>query len=277
MALLVAALVWAGTAVAADEPPLKVGFRCDAPPFSHLASDNGNCSGNGPWYESDFRGYIADVCRSIFREMRRSITVRAVTAGSRFDLLRRGEIDVLCDPTTITGERLEEFAFSPIVFISGVSYLFAPGRRSGRAVPIVGYLEETTADRAVMAMTEQQVFGVTSIEKLPFQNHFAGVAALCAGNIDFYVADRDVLISILKTQAARGKCDVAASRSFYSYEPYAITVSARQPDLAAAVERAFYMVAMRQEITAALQEHFGLNNVSDLVRGLIRIYERVPR
>lgn len=288
-ALLPAAL--AGTDARGES--LRVGFRCDAPPFSYLRR---GCSGQPDVRREAtmFQGYIADVCNAVFREMRVDVEPVEVDAARRLDMLDGGDggdaIDVLCDPTTVTSERYARFWFSQVIFLSGVSYVFLPG---GRVVPpnglaqkaapapaggriLIGYVVNTTAKRRAEQMIRNNVFGVRSdeTETVAFHNHREGIAAICDQRLDFYVADRDVILWFLNGREFAG-CNAATSGRFYSYEPYAIVVARQKPELAVRIQRAVYEVVRRGGIEDALNRNFRGGNVSRILRELIRLY-RIP-
>ncbi len=155
---VVAAL--AAIAVASPGPghatEVVLGFRADIQPFSFRAP---TASGNA---ERPYAGYIADLCYEIFDRSGYEVRQVEVTAGNRFDVLRRPpdakaplattvqgtKVDVLCDATTVRINdpvRMNAGVFSPIVFVTGVSYLW----RSERSFADVelGYVDNSTARR----------------------------------------------------------------------------------------------------------------------------------
>ncbi len=170
--MLAAWSVGAPPAVAAD---LVIGVRADAPPFSYLAmpqskkrsTEDSPPTGSGEVYT----GYMANICASVLARMSKdrqfSVEWREVSAQGRFDELKTGRIDILCDPATITPERLSHAGVivSPPVYLSGV----------GRAVvtrdewaghwpcigPVVGIVKGTTAGFAISNMAANFGFGET--------------------------------------------------------------------------------------------------------------------
>lgn len=314
--LLLAALSTAAPARAADEP-LRVGFRCDAPPFSYLP---GGCTGKaGDRHEAAlFRGFVADICNAVFRELRVQVDAVEVDARERLDMLdgkgNAGKIDVLCDPTTVTAGRYGHFWFSQIVFLSGVSYMYLPGGRappqqqkgsaadgaadSGTVVPgcydpaapdpkkgiegaadkaLIAYVVNTTARQRAREMTRSGVFGVRPNEAKLVEclSHRDAIEAMCRHRLDFYVADRDIMLWYLDSRPF-ANCDAATSGRFYSFEPYAIAIAGDKPDLALRIQRAFYEIVRRGEAGKALHDNFQGGRVSDLLKGMYRVY-RIPQ
>lgn len=103
------------TTGAAQAETLRVGVRVDAAPFA--------------WKQgSDYKGLIVDLCRYALQAAHLSATMVDAEGLDRLERLvgaadgsPRG-YDMLCDPTSITLGRAEQFYFSPPIFVSGGSY-----------------------------------------------------------------------------------------------------------------------------------------------------------
>ena len=123
--VLVAALLCAfgvntATGQAADAPspdaevPLRVGVRSDAKPFVFLE-------------DGERKGLLFKMCDHIFKAAGLNVDYVPIKAGDRTRWLgEENKIDVLCDPFTITRARASQFLFSPVVFVSGGSFLYFP-------------------------------------------------------------------------------------------------------------------------------------------------------
>jgi hypothetical protein len=150
-----------------------VGFRADAPPFSSIKRVGD---------EERYEGYLVDLCNRIFtpdRSERFRMVKTQVTATDRFARLAHGvgerwrpgeptadaKVDLLCDPVTLRyaseseepeGARRTEGIFSPIVFVTGVSYL----ERSigGLRTPVLGLVAGTTTRKVVLQACEHDAF-----------------------------------------------------------------------------------------------------------------------
>ncbi len=112
-------------ALATAQEMLRVGVRSDAWPFSSLDKDTGK-----------FEGFIYEICAFSFRAIgfKENVDFRLlpVTAENRLKgLIRRNEegvvvpreFDMVCDPTSVTIERIGKLIFSRTLFVSGGSYL----------------------------------------------------------------------------------------------------------------------------------------------------------
>ncbi|WP_105386391.1 substrate-binding periplasmic protein [Neorhizobium alkalisoli] len=106
-----------------DRDQISVGVRDDARPFI--------------WRDpatNDYLGFYWDICASAVERAGYHLRKTDVDSSRRAGFLNTGEgdFDLLCDPTTITLKRMQNFAyngraphleFSPIIFVANGSYL----------------------------------------------------------------------------------------------------------------------------------------------------------
>lgn len=120
------------------EPTITIGVRVDTPPFA--------------WRDDEsraFRGYLHDLCTEAVNRAGYHFDEVPVTAAARKAILdgnpvltlaggRKVELDLLCDPTTISIARLDKLiaansddpeilTFSPIVYVANGSYVTLEG------------------------------------------------------------------------------------------------------------------------------------------------------
>ncbi|MEO0439125.1 MAG: hypothetical protein AAF098_19785 [Pseudomonadota bacterium] len=154
---------------------LVVGVRGETMPFSSLVTpdlegrltEDSKPNADGLVYS----GYMASLCASVISEMRKSfdfsVRWQEVEAVHRFSELSSGNINILCDPATITRARLEvdTVLVSPPVYLSGVGRAYYDGRLwPGHwpcVGPLVGVVRGTTATRSVISIAEQFGFDET--------------------------------------------------------------------------------------------------------------------
>ncbi|MBR9837867.1 MAG: amino acid ABC transporter substrate-binding protein [Rhodobacteraceae bacterium] len=175
VALCAAVLLCLPGAHALAQADLIVGVRSDAPPFAYLGPrrTEGRMTVDAPSGQGDmvFTGYMVNVCTGALEELRKretfTVEYLAVDAPDRFEELRAGRIDILCDPATITRERLagENVYVSPPVYLSGVGRAQVSERQWVAhwpcIGPVVGVVNGTTAPRAVKLMADEFGFGET--------------------------------------------------------------------------------------------------------------------
>jgi hypothetical protein len=143
-----------------------VGFRSDAEPFSYRAGTGGT---------KTYRGFIVDLCHDVFEGSIYSVEQVEISAADRYENLRRGKfllndlskldrsrIDILCEPTTLRFDREVERAngiFSPIIFVSGVSYLMRPTRELNPQT-YLAYVAGTTAANVARLACKNDLFSL---------------------------------------------------------------------------------------------------------------------
>lgn len=165
---------WGGSISPAQAKEIVVGFRTDIPPFSYTAPADQATA------ERPYLGYLAELCYEIFDNSGYEVISEPIYGNNRFlDIRRQNEkpsnrndknkrIDVLCDAITIRLDdpiRVDAGVLSPIVFVSGVSYLW----RSIRifADVEVGYLENSTAERVAKEACTVDALRLGSLVKTP--------------------------------------------------------------------------------------------------------------
>ncbi|MER2509803.1 MAG: hypothetical protein ABTQ27_13760 [Amaricoccus sp.] len=146
VALLVFAWAAGSMPLLAAPPEILVAVRQDARPFVSIPAP-----GEQPV------GFLWDVCSKALKLAGYHATILPIDAGDREKLLTQGETrdgltpDLVCDPTTITLARMENFdnengsakhmSFSPIVFIATASYV----QMKNPADPASGYITAVQA------------------------------------------------------------------------------------------------------------------------------------
>lgn len=258
----------AATLAANAEPVIKLGIRTDARPFAWMEQ----VPGKTPDYavEPVFRGFLVRLCTDGIRNAGYSFEQFAVTAEGRQGYIGpwvdgvtkpNNPVDVLCDPITITLERLERleaYDFTPIVFVANSSFVTrASGpepkaatedgltptmcrgpdgterqREPGITVD-AGFLVGTTSeetyrialDRGLLRAGPDQV--ICAVE---FTSHEEGIAQLCDGSLHYYFADNDITAAYREAYnlnnnlTGTSECQLTYMPGFLRYEPYAILV-----------------------------------------------------
>lgn len=169
---------------------LRAATRVDAVPFGFKAPD-GDLAG----YGVDLIGLIG---AKLAATMDRTLTVNlgTVTLDDRFEAIAAGNVDIVCEATTITQERLETVDFSVPFFISGAKFLVKQdgaerfnvnGSLEGVAI---AYIEGTTTFEII-----PQIYPLA--QWIPVADRRAGIAQLDAGNVTAVVSDGILLVGEL--------------------------------------------------------------------------------
>lgn len=121
--------------VSTDGSLVRMGVRVDAKPFAWQDPASGS-----------FLGFLVDLCTDAATRAGYPFEQVPITAVERIEVLKgaRPDIDVLCDPTTITLGRMRAFAaleppgsvaFSPIVFVANGTYMTRTDRKGASETP----------------------------------------------------------------------------------------------------------------------------------------------
>jgi hypothetical protein len=249
---------------------ITIGFRNDAEPFSFLVESDG---------QETYHGYLADLCYALFHGSAYRLTSVAVTVANRFDKIRNGEVHLLCDPVTLRfsdPSREVNGFYSPIVFASGVTYLQRKAQIewiNGGAV--LGYAKKSTAEKVAKKACEVDLFlvrepgvgpadGECETDDAPAcsgavpnargyklcreEEHSSLIRWFCSPDDEtyhrVYVGDREIirgkLAAYLKQDHTCPEARVEVGQSNFTYEPYALVVNGKRPELAQFVQRKVY-------------------------------------
>lgn len=261
--LLLAPLAGRGASPVTDagtEPlTLRVGVRDDARPFAFRkhAPEDGQASRR----LEDYDGFTVSVCRTVLKELvsttgpfyGAAIEAVEVTAQTRFERLRNGDVDLLCGPDSITIDRLDLAIASFPVYLSGISYAYLrqfPGGRNFCGT-VVGVVSNTTAaSDGLKVLAEKNLLNrfdeeleshlagdpfrdTTNCRRadrkgnspvVEYPDHRRAVEALCNRRILYYVGDVDILRArIAQTRSSSpASCDVRIEPFTLSREVYAV-------------------------------------------------------
>src|SRR5215813_9726383 len=127
---------------------IHLGYRETSRPFSFVGPDGQPV------------GYSIDLCRQVADGVKQSLKLadlkvawEAVTPGDRIAKLVKGTIDLECGSTTITFGRMEQVAFSHMIFVDGGSLLATVDSGITTVKDLrgkrVGVIANTTTERAL--------------------------------------------------------------------------------------------------------------------------------
>ncbi|MGN6462459.1 MAG: amino acid ABC transporter substrate-binding protein, partial [Pseudolabrys sp.] len=208
---------------------VRLGFREDARPYSFKDSAGKPA------------GYIVELCREVVDRLKpgqRNLKAEFVrlAPSERFEAVREGRVDILCDPASVTMERRAMVDFSIPTFLDGTSVLYRADRPvhafedlAGKRVAVLG--GTTTADNLRIGMRQVNITApVTEVA-----DHRDGLRLLTADKIDAYFGDRAILAALLYQGPMPG---IELSRRYFSYETYALALPRGDDAFRLAVDRA---------------------------------------
>jgi len=249
----------------AEDPVIRLGYRTDVPPFAY-AGDTGLPRG----FSVDLCLRIADTIETVLDLERLDRQWVAVDAEDRFDQLANGGIDLLCGASTITFERRLRADFTLPIFVTGAAFLVPADDRIEDLTDLNG----TTIGARAGSTTGESLGAALSnagieADVTTYEDHDAGLDAVAAGEIDAYMADRAILLGVMRR---RGDGETfAVSNTLYSTEIYAIALPRGESRLRLLADRTLSQV-YRTDIADIFQRNFGAGaEPSDLLRALWRL------
>lgn len=229
----------------------RIGYRADARPHSFQDA------GGRP------AGYIVDLCREVANTVKRAVgndQLRVeyvlVTAANRFDAVVKADIDILCEPSSVSIARRQIVDFSIPTFVDGAAMLSRKGMEfpqfESLAGKRVGVLANTTSAELLRTSLEQLNVKATIV---PFNDHREGANMLAGGKIDVYFGDRSILASMLfRKDVPEG---LQLGKRYFSYETYGLAFEPGDYKFRLLVDRTLARIYRSGAAEAAIQRAFG--------------------
>jgi ABC-type amino acid transport substrate-binding protein len=235
----------------------RIGYRADARPYS-FQDRNGQPS-----------GYIVDLCIEVAAALgpnvRRQFVL--VPADRRFEAVRDGTIDILCDPSSTTLPRREIVDFSLPTFIDGAGVISRTGKPvrnfedlGGKRIGVLG----GTTSEATLRKALGELHLKATIVLAP--DHRAGLDLLTSDKVDAYFADRGIIAAMLREG---GRPGFEISKQYFSYETYALALPRDDGAFRLLVDRTLARLYRTGRIDAILQKTFGKTPSDELLKAMI--------
>jgi ABC-type amino acid transport substrate-binding protein len=241
-----------------------IAYRVDAKPYSYL-----NESGQPA-------GFIVDLCREVAAAVRQTIVseVRisyvAVTAGDRFDAIRDGSADILCDPTTVTLARREMVDFSLPTYLDGAGVMSRDAKPVERFEDLkgkrLGVLAGTTTEQVLRSSLADLGIDATVTT---VRDHRAGIDMLAADGVDAYFGDRAILVAFLAQRSLPG---FRVARQYFSLETYALALPRNDSAFRLLVDRTLARLYRSGKVRALLTRTFGRQKQDEMLDTLFAIH-----
>jgi ABC-type amino acid transport substrate-binding protein len=242
----------------------KIGYRTDAPPFSY------NSAIGEP------AGYIVDLCREVAAAAKQELGLKdlkveyvTVTAEDRFDAVKSGRVDLLCEATSVTLARRRLVDFSLMTFIDGASVMVrSDGPQSFKALAghkIGVHAGTTTEDALRRTLADLKV----AAEMVPVADHEEGVKRLESGEFAAYFADRAILTYLLLGEGASKTLRI--SKEYFTREPYALALARGDDDFRFLVDRTLARLYRSGAVGPIFARSFGKAKASEMLQTLYAI------
>jgi glutamate/aspartate transport system substrate-binding protein len=246
---------------------IVLGHRETSRPFSFLGND-----GKPAGYSVDLCVQVAAAVKQTLKLGELKVSWVPVTPGDRVSKLVKGTIDLECGSTTITFGRMEQVAFSHMVFVDGGSLLATAASRIAGVKDLagkrVGIIPNTTTDKALAA-----ALAAASIQAqmLTVPDHREGLHGLEEGKLDAYASDHLLLAGLLGTTKEPAKFRL--SGELYSHEPYALMLRRGDNAFQAQVNRTLSALYRSDAIVPIYERWFGpYATVPPLVKALYLLH-----
>lgn len=201
----------------AESKTFRIGYRHFAPPYS-FEDQNGQPA-----------GYIVDLCREVANQVKQTLKLPKldieyvmVTAENRFEAVRDGRIDVLCEPTSMTMSRRALVDFSLPTFLDGASVVTRGKPVKGLedlAGRKVGVLKGTTTEETLRGTLGQMR---VNADVITVKDHPEGLKMLAEGRLDAYFGDRGILHYLITNSPSTGQ--LSLSDQYFTFETYALAL-----------------------------------------------------
>ena len=236
---------------------LKLGYRIDSPPFSYAKN-------NSP------EGYSVSLCEkigmaAIKSELCTHFEFIEVTAQDRFEKLNTGEIDILCEATTVTLARIQRFDSTFYTFLSGASFMYPANldvtNEQDFSKKRIGVLKGTTTQNAmhdiIFKNTKIQEEGIRpqDLKLTEVETHRNCIELFKKNEIDIYFADRDILLALRRSAANTG-LRLQVSKKYFTNEPYALFMRKNTDDLLYTANKTLVELYRSGEIRHIFAQHF---------------------
>jgi len=254
--LLVAALLPAVTHAQATDKVLQrirerkaitIAYRTDAPPFS---SENGGQPA----------GYSVEICKRVVTSLEQQLKVQPLAVKwvpanvqTRFDLVRKGQVDMECGTTTATLSRMDQVDFSNSIWVDATGLLV---RKSVGAKSLGGLAGKSIAVVAdtpnAQALEEALKKGLVNAKVVPTKSYDEAIALLEGGKVDALAAGKVMLVGMGSKLKDTSIYDLLDDE--IGYVPYAVMLPLGSGGLRTAVNR-------------ALSQIYGSDAILDIFRG----------
>ena len=246
---------------------IHLGHRETSRPFSFLGSD-----GQPAGYSVDLCLHVAGALKQTLKLADLKVSWVPATPADRVSKLVKGTIDLECGSTTITFGRMEQVAFSHMIFVDGGSLLATTASGIGGVKDLagkrVGIVSNTTTEKALGA-----ALAAASIKAqlVTVPDHRDGLQGLEGGTLDAYASDHLLLAGLLAT--AKDRTKLRLSDELFSYEPYGLMLRRGDNAFQSNVDRTLSHLYRSAGLVRIYERWFGsFAAASPLVKALYRLH-----
>jgi glutamate/aspartate transport system substrate-binding protein len=234
-----------------DSGVVTIGYRQASFPFSYARPQS-----------PEPLGYSIDLCLGVVDELVRElngsptrVAYVPVTAETRMDAVRSGEVDLECGSTTNNLERQGSVAFSPVIYVAGTKLMVKRGSGINSYRDLAGktlvVTSGTTNEAALKRLNEKYKLGIVIVSA---KDHEESYDMLAQGKADAFATDDVLLNGFIIAKKAEATMEVVGD--FITYEPYGIMFRKGDPLMNDAVRRAFETMARTRKLMSIYRKWF---------------------
>jgi glutamate/aspartate transport system substrate-binding protein len=234
-----------------DSGIITLGYREASFPFSYVGQEGGVPI-----------GYSIDLCHGVVAEIVRElngapvrIAYQLVTPDTRTEAIVSGKVDLECGSTTGNIERQKLVAFSPVMFVAGTKLLTKRNSGVNSYRDLTGktlvVTAGTTNETAMKLLNEKYKLGINIIST---PDHEQSYNLLADGKADAFATDDVLLYGFIARKKA--EATMAVVGDFITYEAYGLMFRKGDPQMAAAVARAYSVMAQDGDLVANYHKWF---------------------
>jgi glutamate/aspartate transport system substrate-binding protein len=234
-----------------DSGTITLGYREASFPFSYVRKEM-----------AEPLGYSIDLCRGIVDEVVRElngnptrIAFEPVTSETRIEAVTSGKVDLECGSTTSNLERQRNVAFSPIIYVAGTKLMVKRGSGISSYKDLGGktlvVTAGTTNEAAMKLLNAKYKLGISIVSA---SDHEESYTRLAEGKADAFATDDVLLYGFIIAKKAQASMEVVGD--FITYEPYGIMFRKDDPQMQAAVMRAFTVMARSRTLPTIYRKWF---------------------
>ena len=209
---------------------------------------------------------MVELCKSVAKGLPQFANVPTlkiewvpVTSVDRFDAIRQGKADLLCDSSTATLDRRKIVDFSISTFVDGAGLLVRdkPIKSMNElAGTKIGVVAGTTTQQALANSLKAANINATVV---PVTSYRDGLTQLDSGAITAFFGDRSILLYLVPQSKAPDKLFLADN--YMTVEPYAMALPRGDDDFRLAVDVVLSRIFRSGQVVPIYGAAFGRTSI----------------
>jgi glutamate/aspartate transport system substrate-binding protein len=235
-----------------DTKNVIIAYRTDATPFAFEKAGQP-------------AGYTVELCKRIVVSLEQQLKVQPLTVKwvpvsvqTRFDVVRRGEVDMECGTTTATLSRMEQVDFSNPVWVDTTGLIVRKSLGAKGIGALAGMSIAAVAGTPnLQALEDVLKKGLVNAKVVSAKSYDEAIALLEGGRVDALAAGKTMLLGIGSKLKDPSLYELLSDD--IGYVPYAIVLPLGANGLRVAVNRALSKIYDSEALAEIFRGAFGPN------------------